>query len=746
MLVNFISFKSYKSNLSFYLCLNLKSLQIVRAFLLIIALLAFIQLNSVLAQKSVNAEPFSSAYKLQPVTKFEELPEISNTMLLREDEEKRAQRLKVRRFAQMIPVGFHPYNSGTWEETGAGKVWRLGIHSADAYSLYLVFDEFRLAPGVKLFVYNTDFSKIAGAFTSKNNNRFNKFSIAPIPGDAIIIELNIPSGIDDFGELTLGKVGHDYTNEFGSSKLKSIKNGPSEDCEVDINCPEGETWQQEKRAVCKLIVNGELCTGTLINNVSNLKIPYLITANHCVSTNEVAEGGLYIFNYERKICGQDGETNEESLSGAELISTTNHLLDFSLLKLNNIPPLSVKPFFAGWDARPDEPQNGVCIHHPEGDVKKISVVNHPLITSSFGEGYDSLSHWEVLRWDVGATEGGSSGSPIFSDHHRLYGTLTGGSANCTDPVQDYFTKFSLSWDKYPDSIYQLKHWLDPKKRGALFINGMDPYNDSLGTCNTFWNIPQSEFITLSNSNLSWGWLSGHNSKGYTQFAEKFINESTIKISGIYLYVAKAGAGNPFSTVKIKIWEGNSYPNDEIFSKPLYINTISKNAIYYVGLDSAVLAAGNFFVGYEINYNYPDTFAVYQSSGRGANGPSTMYIYNGNWNRVDAITSPAIYTSLSIGLLGCNGTIKVPKSREIEVNPNPFFNDDVASIDLPEGVTITDVLLYNDIGKVFSIGYQFSENKLYLHAELLPAGVYVIELRTKSTPLRGKFIVLRKNPS
>jgi hypothetical protein len=675
------------------------------------------------------------------VAKFEEMPKISNAMLLREDEEKRSQRLKVRRFAQMIPVGFHPYNSGTWEETGAGKVWRLGIHSSGAYSLYLVFNEFKLAPGVKLFVYNTDFSKIVGAFTSKNNNRFNKFSVTPIPGDAIIIELNIPSGTDDFGKLTLGQVGHDYTNEFGISKLKSTTLGPSQNCEIDINCSTGELWQQQKRAVCKLIVNGELCTGTLVNNVAGLKIPYLITAYHCVQTKEIAEGGLYIFNYERQTCGKDGDTKEETLSGAELVSNTNNKLDFSLLKLNNYPSSSLNPFFAGWDARPDEPQSGFCIHHPQGDVKKISVTNHPLITNSFGEGFDTLSHWEVLRWDVGATEGGSSGSPIFNDHYRLYGTLTGGSANCDNPVEDYFTKFSLSWNKYPDSVNQVKHWLDPKNTGTLFVNGTDPYHDSLGTCNTFWNVPKDEFVTLYNSNLRWGWLSGHNSKGYTQFAEKFINESTIKISGIYLYVAKAYSANPFSTVKIKIWEGNSYPNDEIFSKPLYINTFNKNSVYYLGLDSTVQAAGNFFIGYEINYNYPDTFAVYQAASRGANGPSTMYIYNGNWNRIDAITSPVLYTSLSIGLLGCNGSVITPQSKEIKVTPNPL--SDRAYVELPEGVTITSVLIYNSMGKAFSISYEFSENKLYFNSEFLPSDMYVIELRTKTTPLRGKFVILSK---
>jgi V8-like Glu-specific endopeptidase len=715
----------------------------VKSFFLILALLTLVQPSQILAQISETAEPFSVTYKLQPLTVFEEMPKISKALLLKEDEKSHANGLKVTRFAQMLPVGFHPFNSGTWDETGAGKVWRFGIHSQDAYSLYLVFNEFRLIPGARLFIYNKNFTSIAGAFTNKNNNRFNKLTIAPVGGDAIIIELDVPSGIDDFGKLTLGKVGHDYTNEFGNSKLKA-QLAPSQPCHIDINCPAGDSWQTEKRAVCKLIVNGFFCTGTLINNVSNLKIPYLITAQHCVQNEQIAEEGVYFFNYEKISCGGINETSEQTLSGAELVATTDHKLDFSLLKLNEYPPLYFQPYFAGWDARPDIPQNGVSIHHPNGDVKKISVENHPLVTEDFGENYDAMSHWKVSHWEKGATEGGSSGGPIFNNEHRLFGTLSGGSPiNCSNPINDYFTKFSLSWDKYPDPVNQVKHWLDPQKKGILFIKGVDPYHDSLGTCNNFWNIPKNEYVTLSSSNLKWGWVSGHNSNGSTQFAEKFLNQSTIRIQGVYFYVAKAYKANPFSTIGLKIWEGNSYPSAEIYSKQLYVKSLNENAINYIGLDSVVMVAGNFFIGYEINYNNPlDTFAIYHAASRGVNGPSTMYVYNDNtWQSIDAVSSPALYTSLSIGVMGCNGNIEVPQRKEIKVNPNPFC--DKAQVDFPEGLTITNVTAYDYIGKVIPIKYQINENRLFLYAGYLPSGMYILELKTKSEPLYCKFTIVSK---
>ncbi len=414
-----------------------------------------------------------------------------------------------------------------------------------------------------------------------------------------------------------------------------------------------------------------------------------------------------------------------------------------MLKLTDYPPLYYQPYFVGWDARTDAPLSGVVIHHPEGDVKKISIDNHELITGSFGEGFDSLSHWHVLRYDVGATEGGSSGSPIFNPQHRLFGTLTGGQASCTDPENDYYTKFCLDWDKYPDSANQVKCWLNPEGKDISFINGFDPYNVSLGVCDTFWNIPKNEQVTLSQNGLRWGYLSGHNSAGFTQFAEKFTNKSVIKIPGVFMYVAKAYHSNPFSNITLKIWEGDYYPTTEIYSKPFYINRFNENAINFLGFDTVITAAGNFFIGYEVNYAAKqDTFAVYQAANRGVTGPSTMYVFNGaSWESIDMASSPALYSSLSIGLVGCDGSPETPVSRTIEVLPTLF--SDQAQVELPEGVTIENVNAYDCVGRKVQLRFEINNTTLYLYSGYLADGIYTLELRTRSKPLYARFVISHK---
>lgn len=715
---------------------------IVKFFIaLCLLLLSLLQISS--AQKSEATEPYSSIYKLSPITRFEEMPSFDKTIMLREDRENKIHGIKTNRFAKMFNVAFHPFNSGTWDETDAGKVWRLGLRSSDAYSLYLVFGEFKLVPGVKLFVYNVDYSDIAGAFTNNNNNSFNKLTVSPVSGDLIIVELNIPSGTGDFGNLMLSKVGHDYHNLFGYSRLKSAS-AQSDTCEIDVNCDIGQPWQREKRAVCRMIVNGEYCTGTLINNAENLKIPYLLAAYHCVSTAQIAAEGLFYFNLERTTCGGGSTKPYITLSGSELVSTTDHKLDFALLKLYDYPPLSAQPYFVGWDASTSsEPQSGTVIHHPNGDVKKISITNHPLITGSFGENYDPSSHWVVSRYDYGATEGGSSGAPIFNPQHRLVGTLTGGSASCSYPKEDYFAKFSLDWNKYQDSTNQVKRWLNPANKNITFINGIDPFNDTLGICNTFWNIGQKEYISLNNNGLKWGYLSSNNASGVTQVAEKFINNNVIRISGVYLNVAKAVYTNPFATIKLKIWEGDYYPTAEIYSKSLYIKDFIAEKINYVGLDKVITAAGNFFIGYEVDYNTSDQlFAVYQSADRGTVGPSTMYVFsNETWKGVDEVSSPAVYSSLSIGFIGCDGEVSTPSPVTIKISPNPF--SDNAQIQLPEGVTIDQALAIDYVGRQVSLKFEINYNVLTLYAGYLADGIYILELKTRSKPLFIRFSIIRK---
>ncbi len=373
-------------------------------------------------------------------------------------------------FAYLINTDISPLNEGHWTDVSGGRVWQLVIQSKGAYSLNFTLEPFLLPLGAKLFFYSADNTYIVGAITAANNKDFKKLPIQAIPGDMVIVEYFLPDGVDFKNDFRITRIGHDFKNAFGSHE-----SGP---CEVNVNCAEGDDWQIEKRSVAKIIIdNSYYCTGALINNTKQDARPYLLTAAHCIHQFSEAENSVFYFNYESADCEGTSTPPIQTIGGSSLIATgKNENLDFTLLELSVMPPESFEPYLAGWNREAIPSSDVTSIHHPDGDIKKISRDYDATIIGDFGYGYDSYSHWQILQWDVGTTEGGSSGSPLFDAEHLIIGDLTGGEANCVNPVNDYYARFDKSWEDYSEDFYQLKTWLDPTGSGTMKLEGFDPYS------------------------------------------------------------------------------------------------------------------------------------------------------------------------------------------------------------------------------------------------------------------------------
>jgi len=67
-----------------------------------------------------------------------------------------------------------------------------------------------------------------------------------ISGDEITIEYFEPADAEFPGELGISKVYHAYRNVIGWLGQKDGQFGASGSCNIDINCPEGSNWQDEK--------------------------------------------------------------------------------------------------------------------------------------------------------------------------------------------------------------------------------------------------------------------------------------------------------------------------------------------------------------------------------------------------------------------------------------------------------------------------------------------------------------------
>ena len=428
-------------------------------------------------------------YLLPPLHPLEE------AAFLQEEQEQRA-RIKVGRFAVERPLDLDPGGSGTWESGEGIRIWRALVISPGARSLGLVFHPFRLEKGVRLMVYDPAMAHVKGAFTDLNNKSNGVFAVGHVPGDQVVVELQVPGNLDSYGELALRSVSHAF-RPVAVRETQDGRFGLSGDCEIDIACSEGDAWQSEKRSVVRIFTSTQYCTGVVINNTAMDGDPLILTAKHCIDREYYANESVIVFNYESPSCfGEDGSIDDISRSGAELLAVGDSI-DFSLIRLSETLPDDYKVSFAGWDL--GQPDDGTTvIHHPEGDVKKISfdfeapeATSDPSdIPSSFWE-FLPHSFWWVKQWDVGSTEPGSSGSPLFNRYHRVMGLLSFGGAQCGDSLgydaendrvifskegneDDFFTRLSVAWDYDPDPAGSLKSWLDPLGTGQTLLDTFDP--------------------------------------------------------------------------------------------------------------------------------------------------------------------------------------------------------------------------------------------------------------------------------
>ena len=738
-------------------------------FVIFVSCLSF---NKLHAQ---NINSWSSQFPLPELTAFLTLSEPSEQIeQLLNEEQNNNSALKALIYAVGIETAINPQTCGQWDTIpDKGYVWRLGIHAANALSLNLFIENYLMQPGMTLYAYDKSMNNIAGPFDSRNNANGGVLPIQSLPGDMIIVEWNIHINITSRNDFTITSVGYGFRDFSGFGRISLS----SSDCNIDVNCLTGNNWQREKRAVVlmqTILPNRmtQYCTGALINQAVEFdrKQPYILTANHCISDPVLAQNTTFIFGCERAYCDGDDPilTGLPQITGSKLLATYREL-DFALLELHeNSLTAAHQPFYAGWNASSAAPRDVVGIHHPyrpfpQLSVKKISIASSTLTTSTFADPTtdfycDQNAHWRIPRWDEGVTERGSSGSPIFDAEHRIVGTLSGGAATCASPVNDYYSKFSEQWNKYPDKEQSLMQWLDPDNTGVTSIFGYDPFTSYERQYNFLGNIAENETATLLKSE-EWGYLTSLNDQRWVSFAEKIKNDSVANIIGMEAYVAKLS--EPSVNVEFAVWSGKDFPVYTLYKKsfPVAADKIDNRIRFY--FDDIIDVEGDFFIGYNLENSSPlDTFAVYHSM-RPHPGISTMYVKesNGPWMALDEKVPP-IYASMGIRAMGNFGKqtqeFQPPKEHnELKIiyqNNNdkilllfdvedPFVSLHTVTIECYD-TSGKRLLMFNDVKGRMDI----YSGKAYLQVELdvsiLPSGMYIIQTFNNNKKQSGKFVKQR----
>lgn len=373
---------------------------------------------------------------------------------------------------------------GKWNRLKNGdKIWLLNIKSDGAKTLNFLFDEFNIPEGAKLYFYNNDKSDLLGAYTSSQNRDDMQFGTWLINGDDVWVEYYEPANARFNGQLHISKVVHGYRSVADIADLSKALNdsGP---CNQDVDCPVGADFDSKKddlkKAVALVLTGSSFCSGSLINNTNNDLKQYFLTADHCLGSS--LSNWSFRFNWRSPNPSCATTTNStngnfnQTLSGATL-KANNAKSDFALLEIDAPLPTNWDIVWAGWDRSGDIPDFTVGIHHPRGDIMKVSRDNDSPSknTRPFGD-TENLDNWFLEEWELGVTEPGSSGSPLFNQNGKIIGQLAGGAAACEGTSNngefDYYGRFDVSWDFGEKASTRLKDWLDPSNSG---VSNLDQY-------------------------------------------------------------------------------------------------------------------------------------------------------------------------------------------------------------------------------------------------------------------------------
>ncbi|QDU86004.1 Protease 1 precursor [Planctomycetes bacterium Pla163] len=447
------------------------------------------------------------------------------------------------RYGALMPtdIGTDDQNGGVWDILPDGtRVWRFKIHSPGAFTIGLEFDDFKIPSGAYCTMYDEDMRTFYGAYGAVNNQPNEEILFEPFPGDNVVFEYVQPAGVRGEPLLNLGTVIYDYRDVdniqidqlFAAAGLAPAPGS----CDfIDVNCPQGDPWELQKRAVVRTLSGGALCSGALLNNTSNDGTAYVLTADHCGQDANTS----FRFNYQRSGCGSGSSPTNQNMSGCTVLTSTS-TYDSRLLLINNTIPTNYNPFFAGWTRSSTNPSLAFSITHPSGGPKKISIDGNGASKGSISV---PNSAWFV-DWSEGWIEGGSSGGPLFDQNGRVRGP-----ACC---VNEFVCATQTAWYGRFDRFYtnnNLGQWLDPANSNQTSIDGFDPNAPTGGGGNVVINSATPSIlqavrpdaptqITLSGSGFAGTTGIEVDGTPLVSFAYSVVNDTTITLS--YEHVSSLG--------------------------------------------------------------------------------------------------------------------------------------------------------------------------------------------------------------
>jgi lysyl endopeptidase len=355
----------------------------------------------------------------------------------------------------------------------------VAVEAESASALRVHITDFNLPENAALYIYNTD-NEAFGPYTGLGPHQDGEFWTNTVFGSLAYVQLHYSGSAPDAIRCRVagvGVVGPKFLIPFmqkptrdlpGLSNLKTLCSY-NEPCVEDATCYGSGTYpaiNDHKYAAAHMMwVSGVwiyMCSGALLNNTANDYTPYFLTANHCISKQKAATSLECYFQYWTASC--EGACYDPvgvcpRTLGATLLAGSKKESDFSLLRLNQSAPAG--SVFLGWSTTPLAFNDGFEIYrisYPSGAPQAFS--KHE-VDSDFVE----CRSWPVGKWIysydlIGATEPGSSGSPVCNASGQVVGQLSGACGYNVNEVCDADNNRTVD-GAFANYYALISQWLDP---------------------------------------------------------------------------------------------------------------------------------------------------------------------------------------------------------------------------------------------------------------------------------------------
>jgi V8-like Glu-specific endopeptidase len=357
-----------------------------------------------------------------------------------------------------------------------GFVWTAAFESAGAAALRLHLTGLSLPEGVQVYVYN-EMGEAFGPYMGRGPNKNGDLWTNATSGSIVYLQVHAGPGVSvdtiRFKVTELGHLGSKFLIPFFRTPDRDYESLSSAQvhCSYNASCVEDGAcygtsdfpgYNDVKYGVAHILFYSApywyICSGGLLNNTSQDGTPYFLTANHCISTSSEANSLETYFQFFNPYCHAPCVSRGTVDTVGATILRHGSSSDFSFMLLNQSPPGG--SVFLGWTTQAVANSNGTNLYrlsHPKGAPQAYS--QHDVDTNKPTCGSWPRGAWIYSQDITGATEGGSSGSPVCISTGQVVGQLSGACGY--DPGNPCASSLNATVDGAFANYYRrIRRWLN----------------------------------------------------------------------------------------------------------------------------------------------------------------------------------------------------------------------------------------------------------------------------------------------